>query len=104
LSARSEVARFEDEVAIVIERYDRVPLPDQPSGATPQLVRVHQEDMCQALSVLPTRKYQNEGGPGPEAIVSLLREHSSAAREDVRTFVDALTFNWLIAGTDAHAK
>lgn len=62
LSARSEVARFEDEVAIVIERYDRVPLPDQPRSPAPQLVRVHQEDMCQALSVLPTRKYQNEGG------------------------------------------
>lgn len=102
LSARSEVARFEDEVAIIIERYDRVE--PNPRANAPQLVRVHQEDMCQALSVLPTRKYQNEGGPGPDAIVSLLRANSSAAGEDVRTFVDALTFNWLIAGTDAHAK
>jgi serine/threonine-protein kinase HipA len=38
------------------------------------------------------------------AIAELLRTHSSAASEDVQRFVDALAFNWLIAGTDAHAK
>lgn len=40
------------------------------------LHRIHQEDTCQALAIAPMRKYQNEGGP----------------------------FNWIIAGTDAHAK
>jgi serine/threonine-protein kinase HipA len=57
--------------------------------------------------VPPTAKYQNEGGPGPEAIVDLLRREvgpRDRADEAVGRFVDALAFNWLIAGTDAHAK
>ena len=88
---------FEDEIAIVIERYDRL---RTPTG----IRRVHQEDICQALAILPTRKYQNEGGPGISEIVALLRAHSSEPREDVNTFVDSVAFNWLIGGTDAHAK
>lgn len=34
----------------------------------------------------------------------LLREHSASPVADVAAFVDALIFNWLILGTDAHAK
>ena len=52
----------------------------------------------------PTKKYQNEGGPGPASIVDLLRTYSTDREEDVATFIAALGFNWLIAGTDAHAK
>ncbi len=69
-----------------------------------EIIRVHQEDICQALAVLPTRKYQNEGGPSIAAIVELLRAYSSERADDVETFIDAIGFNWLIAGTDAHAK
>ena len=79
------------------ERYDR-----QRRGR--EIIRVHQEDACQALGVLPHRKYQNEGGPGVGDLVSLLRTHSSERAEDVDTFVRAVGFNWLVAGTDAHAK
>lgn len=68
------------------------------------VLRLHQEDLCQALGLLPTLKYQNEGGPSPQAIVDLLRVHSSQPLEDITTFVEALIFNWLIAGTDGHAK
>jgi serine/threonine-protein kinase HipA len=89
--------RFEKEIAIVIERYDR-----QPSGNN--IIRVHQEDICQALGVLPTKKYQNEGGPSPVDVIELLRSASTDRVTDVDTFVDALAFNWLIGGTDAHAK
>lgn len=60
--------------------------------------------MCQAAGILLTVKYENEGGPGVRRIVELLRQSSSEADEDVWTFVDAIAFNWLIAGTDAHAK
>lgn len=93
----SRIMRFQDEVAFVVERYDRV---RSASG----LRRVHQEDMCQALAIPPTRKYQNEGGPGIVDIVELLRTYSANAPEDVRTFLDAIAYNWLIAGTDAHGK
>jgi serine/threonine-protein kinase HipA len=45
-----------------------------------------------------------EGGPGLAEITELLRRHSNRPYEDIETFVDALVFNWLIGGTDAHAK
>jgi len=93
----SRIMHFQDEVAIVIERYDRI-------RTAAGLRRVHQEDICQALSIPPTKKYQNEGGPGIKDIVELLRTYSSNAAEDVRTFLDSVAYNWLIVGTDAHAK
>jgi serine/threonine-protein kinase HipA len=96
-AAHSQVKRFGDEIAIVIERYDR-----QYRGN--DIIRVHQEDVCQALGIMPTRKYQNEGGPGPRDIIESLRTHSTNREADLNTFIDALGFNWLIAGTDAHAK
>src|SRR5262249_49522065 len=96
-AAHSQVMRFGDEIAIVIERYDRI----QRGNA---VVRVHQEDICQALGITPTRKYQNEGGPSPNTIADLLRTYSTDRTADVGTFVAALGFNWLIAGIDAHAK
>jgi serine/threonine-protein kinase HipA len=96
-AARTRVAWFEDQVAIVVERYDRL-------AATDGILRVHQEDCCQALGVRPRVKYENEGGPGAVAILRLLREHSGRADEDVATFIDALALNWVIGGTDAHAK
>jgi serine/threonine-protein kinase HipA len=95
--ADSRIMRFQDEAAIVIERYDRI-------RAADGLRRVHQEDICQALGVAPTSKYQNEGGPGIRDIVQLLRTYSTNAAEDVRTFLDSVAYNWLIMGTDAHAK
>jgi len=93
----SRIMHFQDEVAIVVERYDRV-------RTAAGLRRVHQEDMCQALAIPPTRKYQNKGGPGIRDIVELLRTYSANAPEDVHTFLDAIAYNWLIAGTDAHGK
>ena len=95
--AHSHVEHFEDQVAIAVERYDRI---ETRTG----IVRVHQEDICQALAVHPVRKYENEGGPGPRAIADLLREHSRNLDEDLLAFTEALIFNWLIGGTDAHAK
>ncbi len=96
-AADSQVKRFGNEIAIVVKRYDRI----ETAGG---LVRIHQEDCCQAMGLPPTIKYQNEGGPSPEAIVGLLEVHSTEAQQDITTFIDALVCNWLIAGTDAHAK
>jgi serine/threonine-protein kinase HipA len=96
-AAQSNVMRFGEEIAIVVGRYDR-----QYTGN--DIIRVHQEDVCQALGIMPTRKYQNEGGPSPIDIVELLRTYSTDRQTDVDTFTAALGFNWLIAGTDAHAK
>lgn len=63
--------------------------------------------MCQALGLSPAVKYQSEGGPSPEQIITLLRRAITPqviAETEVGRFVDGLALNWLIAGTDAHAK
>jgi serine/threonine-protein kinase HipA len=96
-TARSRVMHFEDQVAIVVERYDRI-------RTSRGWRRVHQEDLCQALGLPPTRKYENEGGPGVGSVIGLLRENSRAASEDMSTFVGALALSWLVAGTDGHGK
>lgn len=104
-AARSQVRLFGDQRAIVVARYDRV------RTGVGEWSRIHQEDVCQALGVLPWHKYQKDGGPTPERIVALLRDKASQAGEDrdiaahdIDRFVDALILNWLIAGTDAHSK
>lgn len=99
VAARTFVLDLEGPV-IAVERFDRVPHPD----ARRILRRVHQEDMCQALQQLPGDKYQESGGPGIQAIVRLLRTVSTDAEKDVWRFIDANLFNYLIGGTDAHAK
>jgi len=99
VAVRTKVSRFGNESAVVVDRYDR----REVGGET---IRVHQEDLCQALGLPPSLKYQNEGGPGPGDVVKLLRSAmpSRTADDDVLRFSDALIWNWLIAGTDAHAK
>lgn len=96
-AAHSRVMRFDGEAAIVVERFDR-------TRVGRRLVRIHQEDVCQAIGCPPGRKYESEGGPGARRIVELLRASSTAPAADVDTFIDALVFAWLIGGTDAHAK
>ncbi|MCY4190547.1 MAG: type II toxin-antitoxin system HipA family toxin [Rhodospirillaceae bacterium] len=96
-AARSEVRRFENESAIIVERYDRTRLP----GA---IRRLHQEDLCQVLGLPPTKKYQNEGGPGCAELSEAIWTHSGEPGDDARTFARAIMLNWIIGGTDAHAK
>lgn len=96
-AASSTVEPFADETAIVVQRYDRIVIDGE-------IVRIHQEDFCQATATMPGTKYQNEGGPGPKTIIDLLRTHSSNPTEDVATFVDALIVSWAVVATDAHAK
>lgn len=98
-AARSRVLQL-DQSYIVVERYDRLP----PARGSPFVRRIHQEDMCQALGLMPARKYQEEGGPGIAPIVTLLRRVSSDPQADVDRFLQANMLNWLIGGTDAHAK
>ena len=95
VAAASQVANLGAERAIVVQRYDRV-------GTT----RLHQEDLCQALGVHPESKYQNEGGPSAADIAALFRRimKSGLAVDTTKRFIDALLYNWLIGGSDAHAK
>ncbi len=99
VAVRTKVSRFGDESAVVVDRYDRRQVGDE-------IIRVHQEDLCQALALPPSLKYQNAGGPGPADIAKLFRSAMPprAADDAVWRFADALIWNWLIVGTDAHAK
>lgn len=99
VTVESRVQAFGTESVIVVTRYDRQKIGDR-------LVRIHQEDLCQALGVHPDRKYQSDGGPGPRQIASLLRAVMPAdvAERSVARFADALIWNWIVGGTDAHAK
>lgn len=98
-AAESRVVLFGRESVIVVTRYDRQAIGDR-------LIRVHQEDMCQAIGVHPDRKYQSDGGPGPRDVARLLRRvmPAAVAERSVWRFADALMWNWIIGGTDAHAK
>lgn len=96
-TANSQVMHLAGVPVIVVERYDRL----ERDGF---IRRIHQEDFCQAAAIRPQLKYQNQGGPSPKMIGEILWTSSSSAVEDVTRFAESLIFNWLIGGTDAHAK
>lgn len=97
-AATTWIQRFGGQPAIVIERYDRF----RRDG---QVVRIHQEDGCQALGIHPARKYEADGGPTLPALAGVVWDHvGTSARDDVATLVRAAAYNWLILGVDAHAK
>jgi len=100
--ATTKITTFGKRRVLVVERFDRQWRDDG------RLLRLPQEDMCQALSVPPSRKYQStvEGhvnGPGVVDIAGLLRA-SDTPVEDQADFLKAQVLFWLIGATDGHAK
>jgi serine/threonine-protein kinase HipA len=67
-------------------------------------VRVHQEDICQALARLPDEKYQTEGGPTAAETAALLRQATAVPAIDIPRFWDVLVYNTLIGNCDGHGK
>lgn len=104
---KSEVVEIGDLKTIVLPRYDRVRLKGrkrQPlDAAGGKVYRIHQEDICSALSVHPANKYQHQGGPGMKQVMRLL-EGSGNPDVDRERFMRACAFNFVIAGVDAHSK
>jgi serine/threonine-protein kinase HipA len=96
--AQSSLRKFDGQEVLIVERYDRRRLQDG------RMIRLHQEDVCQALAITPLRKYENEGGPGAPEIINLLVRESDDPQTDAGAFIDALALNWVIGSTDAHAK
>lgn len=96
-TAKSWTARIGRVAVLIVERFDR-------ARVGGRVIRVHQEDTCQALGRMPDLKYQNQGGPSAGDIFELIRNHSARLQEDVDRFLAAMIYNWLIGGTDAHAK
>lgn len=87
---------FGDQRALVVERFDR-------QWAGERLLRLPQEDFCQALSVASAFKYENHGGPGLLKMLDLLRG-SDEVQQDRADFLKANVWYWLLGATDGHAK
>ena len=96
--ANCEMAMFEDQKALVVERFDR-----RPASNKQWILRLPQEDMCQATGTSYLNKYQTDGGPGIDRIMDLLRT-SSNAFVDRQVFFACQVVFWLLAATDGHAK
>jgi len=96
-AANVEMAQFGEKKALIVERFDRRWTSDG------RLIRLPQEDCCQALSVVPTQKYQNEGGPGIKAIMDLLLGSDEPAKDRYEFFKANVLF-WLLGATDGHGK
>ncbi|RLB54111.1 MAG: type II toxin-antitoxin system HipA family toxin, partial [Deltaproteobacteria bacterium] len=96
--ARAEMKRFDGVAVLVVERFDR-----RWSDDGTWLIRLPQEDLCQALGVPPGRKYEADGGPGMVQIMDLLLQ-SLQPHDDRRTFFRANVVFWLLGAIDGHAK
>lgn len=96
--AECNMGTFEDQGVLVVRRFDR-----RPSADGKYLLRLPQEDMCQALGVPPSLKYEADGGPGIKPIMDLLLG-SAQAEKDRLTFFKAQIVFWMLCATDGHAK
>ena len=96
--AHCEVAQFEDQKALVVTRFDR-----RLSTDASWIIRLPQEDFCQATGTPPTQKYQSDGGPGTAQIMEILLG-SNQAKQDRLSFYKTQIIFWVLAATDGHAK
>ncbi len=96
--AHAEVQQFEDVKVLVVERFDR-----RWSRDGRWLMRLPQEDLCQAMGVAASRKYQSDGGPGIAETMKLLLGSKQAQADREQFFRTQILF-WLLAATDGHAK
>jgi serine/threonine-protein kinase HipA len=97
--AKADIVTFADHTPVlVVERFDR----KMHSSGT-WILRLPQEDFCQALGVGPAQKYEADGGPGVERLAQVL-SGSQNARADLRTLLASQVAFWLLAATDGHAK
>lgn len=97
--ARADIATFADHPAVlVVERFDR-----RLHESGKWILRLPQEDFCQALGVNPLHKYESDGGPGIRDLAAVLHA-STRARADLGTLLRSQVLFWLMAATDGHAK
>jgi serine/threonine-protein kinase HipA len=97
-AAECEMAQFEDIKVLVVERFDRVW-----SADSSWLIRLPQEDMCQAMGYPSHMKYESDGGPGMDKILNLLNGSTNADQDKIN-FIKAQFIFWLLCASDGHAK
>jgi serine/threonine-protein kinase HipA len=96
--AHCQLQTLENISYILVARYDR----EQQADGTIQ--RIHQEDMCQAMAIVPEHRYQNEGGPSLQQCFALVTQHSQRPVIDRKLLLDGVIYNFLIGNHDAHGK
>lgn len=96
--AQCDIALFEDQKVLIVERFDR-----RLSSDASWLLRLPQEDMCQASGTPALQKYQADGGPGIEDIIDVLSGSERAALDRRNFYMTQMLF-WLLAASDGHAK
>jgi serine/threonine-protein kinase HipA len=97
-AARAEIARFGTQKVLVVERFDR-----RWSQDSSWLMRLPQEDFCQALGVAPALKYESDGGPGIAEAMKLLLGSQQVLRDRELFFKSQILF-WMLAAIDGLAK
>lgn len=95
---KAEIASFGRQRVLVVERFDRVV-----SSDGQRLLRLVQEDFCQATGTSPLVKYEAEGGPGLGVLFNLLQQSVDAER-DLRTLMASQVLFWMLRAPDGHAK
>lgn len=99
--ASTQILQFEDMKALVVERFDRMWWENEEGQRW--LIRLPQEDLCQATGTPPHLKYESDGGPGMRTIMKLLATSIDSDR-DRRTFFQAQVLFWMLRATNGHAK
>ncbi len=96
--ASVEIKTFNDQKVLSVERFDR-----RWSVDSSWLIRLPQEDMCQATGTPGHLKYEADGGPGMQQVMDILLG-SVQSQEDRRAFMKAQLVFWMLATIDGHAK
>ncbi len=96
--ANTEILQFGKIKVLAVERFDRKMASDDS-----WIIRLPQEDFCQATGTPSGEKYENHGGPGISAIMSTLLG-SDAPQADMQDFYRTQIAFWLLCAIDGHAK
>ncbi|WP_293599308.1 type II toxin-antitoxin system HipA family toxin [Polynucleobacter sp. 35-46-11] len=97
-TASCEIKYFEDQKVLIVERFDR-----RLAADGQWIIRLPQEDFCQAMGVSPMNKYQADGGPSITSAMKLLLGSVNAEQDRIHFFKTQIIF-WLLAATDGHGK
>ena len=96
--ANAELNVFGQKKVLIVERFDR-----RWSTSGSWLMRLPQEDFCQALGVAPALKYESNGGPGIKDVMRLLLGSRFATQNRELFFKSQILF-WMLAAIDGHGK
>lgn len=98
--AEVDILWIKNKAYYLVARYDR-------KLSQNRVIRLHQEDFCQALHIPSEKKYESDGGPGISDCFKLLDDRiafGSMSGMNRLHLLRAIIFNFLIGNGDAHGK